>query len=129
MKKCLKCDSAKTWTGDDIKCPFQDSEEFGNNWNCGLIIKIRQLCNIVVEDTHLNMSHQLIEEQHYVFIKIDGVIEILGEVLMVSWYKNRGRTDAMWLLSDVDDPVKPTQTDLEKILKYYDAELKKEGQT
>ena len=39
--------------------------------------------------------------------------------LYVSWYKNRGTTDAMWLLNECDIPIKPTYNDLEAIVKYY----------
>lgn len=31
--------------------------------------------------------------------------------LWVSWYKRRGRTDAMWLLNEKGEPTRPTEAD------------------
>lgn len=33
IKNCIKCGLTKTWNGNDIECPFQESDIFDENWN------------------------------------------------------------------------------------------------
>jgi hypothetical protein len=37
----------------------------------------------------------------------------------VSWYKQRGGTDALWILDSYNKPRKPTEEELLAIVKYY----------
>ena len=46
IKKCQRCGKEKYWKGDDIHCPFQNGEFFADNWCCGQINEIRNLCRL-----------------------------------------------------------------------------------
>lgn len=118
IKKCVKCGHVKNWSGDLITCPFQDSNKFGDNWNCGLIDKIRDLCDLAMQGKDNRLHYQYCDDQKYVTIKTDD-IEDMGLCLWVSWYKSRGQTDAMWLLYDYAKPKEPTFEELNTIVKYY----------
>jgi len=123
ITECKKCGHKKTWDGDDINCPFQEADIFtDDNWNCGLIGDIRKLCKKAMDGKDERLNYQCFEDQTYVTIRtydIDENIE-LGLCLWVSWYKSRGRTEAMWILSEYEPPRKPTYQELEKIIKYYE---------
>ena len=113
--KCEKCQCEKTWNGGDIECPFQDSDKFGENWNCGIIAKIRKLC----ESGKIGVQVSYCENQKYVTIDIDELEECPGLCLWVTWYKSRGSTEAMWILSENDTPRVPTFDELTMIIGYY----------
>lgn len=126
INNCKKCNSKKDWDGDDILCPFQISEKFGNNWNCGIINKIRDLCELAMEGKDHRLHYQYCEDRKYVTIKTDDINLIrdnrsdsLGLCLWVTWYKSRGRTDVMWILDASNPPRKPNFEDLEAIIKHY----------
>lgn len=116
--KCKRCGEEKTWKGDDITCPFQSSDNFGDNWNCGIIGKIRLLCEKAMEGDDYRLQYQYCDDQKYVVIKTDE-IENMGLCLWVTWYKSRGRTEAMWILDEYNTPRLPTYNDLEQIANYY----------
>ena len=118
ITSCQKCGHTKTWNGDDILCPFQTSTEFIDNWKCGIISQIRDLCEAGIDKQDNRFHHQSCDEQHYVTINIDFLNPAL--CLWISWYKQRGAIDAMWILSEQEPPRKPSFGDLEKILKHYE---------
>lgn len=131
MKECKKCGHKKTWNGDDISCPFQTDSEFGDNWNCGIIGEIRDICEAAMNGEDHRLHYQYCEDQKYVVINTDCIQwddysdnpEPLGLCLWVTWYKSRGRTDQMWLLNSHGQPVKPTFEQLQIVVSYY----KKQG--
>ena len=45
--------------------------------------------------------------------------DLLGLALWVSWYKDRGTTDAMWVLSSDRVPRAPTEEELLLIYAHY----------
>jgi len=119
IKNCSKCGYSKEWSGSDIECCFQDSTIFSQqNWNCGIINEIRDLCRKAIDEEDYRMAHQYCEDQHYVTIKTDDIGEI-GLCLWVSWYKQRGATEAMWILNEEDPPRQPTFDELVEIVNYY----------
>jgi hypothetical protein len=125
MKECIKCGLIKNWNGDDPNCPFQSSETFGENWNCGIINKVRDICDAAIEGKDHRLHYQYCEDQKYVTINIDQVEndegDFIGLCLWVTWYKSRGATDAMWILSSNENtnPRKPTFMELGKIIDHY----------
>ena len=119
MTKCEKCECKKSWNGDDIICPFQNSQKFGDNWSCGIISKIKNLCNLAIENKDHRLQHQYCNDQNYITIKTDNGDSRLGLCLWISWYKSRGRTEAMWILDENNPPRQPNFEDLEAIIKYY----------
>lgn len=116
---CEKCNCEKTWTGSDIICPFEKGEKFtSDNWNCGIIGEIRLLCDIDINNKDSRIYARFCDDQWYATIDISKV-DIRGLCLFVSWYKNRGRTEAMWILDENNVPRVPTFSELEKIIKFY----------
>lgn len=102
-KKCLE--RGKTWEGSDPRCAFPDGKPFEReNWNCATVNAIRDLI------TDMEGAPVYCDDQYYQTIKT-GHIEGLPLALWVSWYKRRGRTEAMWLLSEYDPPHLPTEKD------------------
>ena len=126
MKKCKRCGYVKTWSGSDITCPFQDGDSFGENWNCGMINAIREICDMAGDGEDYRLHYQYCDDQKYVTINTDE-IEFDGDrcflCLWVTWYKSRGGTDQMWLMNAYGEPEAPTYSDLEKIINHYKVEL------
>lgn len=118
IDNCEKCGCKKTWNGDDITCSFQDYGKFGDNWNCGLIGKIRGLCELAMDGKYHRLHYQYCDDQKYVTIKTDD-IEEMGLCLWVSWYKSRGRTEAMWILDEYNQPRQPNFNELKAIIEHY----------
>lgn len=97
----------------EISCYFDRD----HNWNCQTVNKIRDIC-YEGQDLPNGIDYQYCEDQKYATIKVDEV-GINADALWVSWYKNRGGTDAMWLLDDGWNPRKPTEKECLKIIDYY----------
>lgn len=126
---CKKCNKEKTWNGSNMDCPFNTGEHFTkDNWNCGLINKIRTICDAAMEGKGDGALHyQYCEDQKYVAIDTSRItwdvmeegMPDLGLCLWVSWYKSRGTTDAMWLLDHYCQPKQPTFDQLEYIANWY----------
>ena len=66
INNCEKCGLEKNWNGSDITCCFQNSEKFGDNWNCGLISKIRDLCELAMDGKDYRLQYQYCDDQKYV---------------------------------------------------------------
>jgi hypothetical protein len=110
---CAACEKrGKTWEGGDPICSFPNGGEFDSaGWNCATANAIRDLCG--QDDPHPAADHRYCNDQHYSTIKVDRVRLLTGSALAlwVSWYKHRGRTEAMWLLSENELPRRPTEAD------------------
>ena len=124
LRNCEKCGAKVTWNGSNIECPFQDSNTFSKDWNCGVVSRIRDLCEIAMNGDVYGLQYQFCNDQKYVTIRtseieVDGEYS-LGLCLWVTWYKSRGGTDAMWILDDYNTPRLPTYKDLEIIADYYE---------
>ncbi len=100
----------------EISCYFDGD----HNWDCQTINKIRDIC-YEGQDLPNGVDYQYCEDQKYATIKVDE-IGINAKALWVTWYKNRGRTDAMWLLDSYEKPRKPTKEECLKIIDYYEKE-------
>jgi len=122
IKECKICGYSKTWTGSDIDCCFQNSDTFGENWNCGLISQIRDLCELAMNEKDYRLHYQYCDDQKYVTIRTSDIDDSkfkMGLCLWVSWHKSRGATDAIWILDEYLPPRKPTCDDLQAIVKHY----------
>ena len=120
MNKCKLCGQEKTWKGDDTECPFKNGNRFDLNWNCGQIAKIRELCNLAETENTFYMNYQYCDDQKYVSINVDDVaLQEPALCLWVSWYKNRGGTDQMWLLPEFGSPREVTFDDIQRIYDFY----------
>lgn len=116
---CTACNErAKYWKGDDPTCSFQDGVFNSEGWNCATVAGIRNLCdeyNKLPPGVHF----QSCEDQKYATIDVSTIEDLNAITLWVSWYKNRGRTEAMWLLCPYDPPKKPTVRECEIIVAHY----------
>lgn len=117
---CNKCNNEIDI--DDLTCSFQNSDTFGDNWGCGLISDIRDLCEDAMNGKISRANYQYCEDQKYVSFNITEVElnnEFIGYCLWICWYKSRNRTDAMWILEAYDPPRKPTFNELKSIINYF----------
>ena len=117
INTCKKC-NVKSHLNHNFTCPFKDGEYFADNWNCGIISKIRALCDLAMEEVDKRLQYQFCEDQKYATIKTHEIKD-MGLCLWVSWYKSRGRTEAMYILSENEPPKIPTFNDLKNIVEYY----------
>lgn len=112
---CRLCEErGKTWKGSDPICYFDD---FEGNWNCATLNAIRQVCYDVLK----GVCHIFYDDEHCVlmdigFVQCNGVW--FGYGLYVQWYKCRGRTVRLLVMSD-DEPRRPTEGELLAIIDYY----------
>lgn len=127
---CKMCrERGKTWQGSDPVCAFDG--KFEDNWMCATALAVRDLLRCWEEkDLPEGIKRQYADDQTYATIlvhEIDGV----GEeeeygfwCLWVTWYKDRGRTGAMWLLGDEDSapPRRPTEAELLAIIAHYNGD-------
>ncbi len=114
----------KNWSGDDPVCYFDNPSQ---NWNCATLDNIRDL---VYEGHELKsgIHYEYCDDEKFAIINIHEV-EIdnedrngfyIGRCLYVAWYKNRGGTEALWILDGEDMPRFPTEKELLAIINYYD---------
>lgn len=123
---CAMCKQrGKNWDGADPKCAFLNGGSFTpDNWNCATVNAIRDVCGEWGDERHPAVDWRAHNarmdsgDQKYATIEIDDSIELPSDnhegralCLWVTWYKLRGRTEAMWLLSEDGDPKRPTEAD------------------
>jgi hypothetical protein len=71
-------------------------------------------------EDNANVQHLRLEsEEQYSTINVDDVIGLGAMALWVQWYKNRGRTQAMWLLFEEMPPRQPTEEECLLIVAHY----------
>ena len=120
---CSMCkERGKTWTGSESACGFGGGSFDTGNWNCATVNAIRDIC---YEGRKLppGVDYQYCEDQKYATIKVDHIDELGGSLaLWLTWYKNRVRTDEMWLLFDGLPPRRPTWVECEAIIAAYKRE-------
>lgn len=119
MTMCAMCKTrGQTWSGSAPICSFPDGGEFSpEGWNCATANAVRDLTG--QDEPHPSADHRYRDDRHYSTIKIDEVDLPNGKAhaLWISWYKHRGRTEAMWLLNAHDPPRRPTEDDAIAIIK------------
>jgi hypothetical protein len=117
--ECAACKKrGKTWQGADPKCAFKTGIFSKNNWSCATI----QAFNKHVrwpEKTHPRVKITLCKsEEHYATVNLENVDfppniwEDYPVCLVVIWYKNRGRTDQMWLMFESLPPRQPAEEEV-----------------
>lgn len=119
----MSCDlckkRGKTWRGDDPKCAFENGVFSRDNWSCATIHALR---DIVYEGQKLpsGIDYQYCDDQKYATIKVSE-LDLDGHpyALWISWYKNRGATDALWLLFDDFAPRRPMESEVLAIINHY----------
>jgi len=119
MSACKRCrERGKDWNGDDPVC-FLDGG-FGRNWNCATLNAVRDICYEGQNPMPHGVDYQYCDNMKYATIRIEEVEDgEIGMALWVAWYKNRGATDAMWILNSDEPPRIPTEDELEAIICHY----------
>lgn len=83
-ERCVK--RGQTWTGDAPICAFPDKTLFTSaNWNCATMNELR---------TYAEPSRCFSDDQNA------GLVGYNGEFIVLYWYKNHGRTEAAWGLTE-----------------------------
>lgn len=117
MMTCKMClDRGQTWSGDTPKCSFPNGGEFDSaGWMCATANALRDISG--QDEPHPAADYRYCDDQNYSTIKVDDIDLPSGNAyaLWMTWYKHRGRTEAMWLL-DGGPPRKPTEADAVAIL-------------
>lgn len=131
--KCKACEErVKDWEGSDPGCAFESSTEFSErNWNCATVSKIRKICyhvGFIAREPVPGIDFQRCGDQNYTTFNLHELYEHTFRnvietpfALWVCWYKNRGRTEAMWLLFGDRPPRPPTEEECLAIAKAYEA--------
>ena len=111
-KKCKYCKTTpRDWSENDIKC----YKEYGNdNWTCETLLQIRNLQYTENE----KISYHFYNDQNTLQIEVSDILNN-GKWLWLTWYKHRGNTEQLWILSDRDDPRNPKIKELYKIIEYF----------
>lgn len=122
MSACKMCQArGKDWNGDDPKCAFDG--EFSKNWNCATLNAIRDICYEGQDPMPPGVDYRYCDDMKYATVKIDELEDEngdhIGMALWVCWYKNRGCTDAVWILDAYLPPRRPTESELEAIIRAY----------
>lgn len=117
---CAACKArGQTWNGSPPVCAFDD---WGGNWNCATIGAIRDIAYEGQSPMPSGVDYQYCDDQKYATIFLDRIEDLpSGRALSlwVSWYKSRGRTDALWLLDSDGPPRRPTEADCLAICHAY----------
>lgn len=105
-----------------IKCAF-DGEHFRcDNWNCATANAVRILADCDIEA----VSRFYGNDQTWAFIATGQIYSLDDEpqVLAVSWYKRRGRTEQLFFLNTEDEPIQPVSWgELMKVLQHYRSDV------
>jgi hypothetical protein len=89
MAVCKRCiERGKTWNGGDPKCAFESGVFDTDNWMCATMNALRDKA----EDNRVYNN-----EQSGALLP-DGE----GSYIVLSWYKNRGRTEGAWVFDESD---------------------------
>lgn len=127
---CRMCrERGQTWKGDAPQCAFPNGGEFdAANWNCATANAIRDLCSAPSyrSEPHPEGVHHEYAvndgcaDQSYATIRTSDVDlkTTYADCLWVGWYKNRGRTEGMWLMGE-GGPTLPTEADALAIIERY----------
>ncbi len=108
------------------KCAFPDGGQFTHdNWNCATANAIRD----IAESERPGVARDYSDDQSYATVsvyEIEDVWDCGAEdhnywCLWLTWYKRRGRTEALWLMgSDDAPPRRPTEAQARLILDHYE---------
>lgn len=122
---CAAClERGQTWKGSAPTCSFPNGGEFDSaGWNCATANMIRDLMpRFETPTSNLISGPHWMEDQYWGAITISDDVELpngYALTLWVSWYKSRGRTEAMWLLDENEPPRLPTEGDIRAIAAHF----------
>ena len=124
IKKCSKCNKEKTWAGDDINCPFQENDVFNtDNWNCGILSQLRKILNVAKTVPISGISILNTPDITQSLISTEDIDNDYYS-LYVMWYKDRGRTNSLLLLSGNNTVQTPSFEQVKNIVNHYEKSIK-----
>ena len=122
---CVLCQRrGKTWEGSDPRCAFESGVFDTNNWNCATMNALRDIAyrekqfGYWYRDDNLNASIGIVHAREL----RPGTDDDLQGYLVMTWYKDRGRTGQAWLMDDDDVPRPIAQGEAEAFLRMYSEE-------
>jgi hypothetical protein len=124
-KQCKACkERVKDWDGDDPICAFPCQAFNTHNWNCATVNLLRDLVYEGAPQIPRGVDYQYCDDMKYATVKVDEIEGLQGGplALWVSWYKQRGGTDHMWLLYSKQLPRSPRESEILAIVNYYAAQ-------
>jgi hypothetical protein len=66
------------------------------------------------------VDYRYCEDQKYATVRVDDIDGLDGALTMwVTWYKNRGKTDGVWLLFSDIPPRAPTEDEVRRVVSHY----------
>lgn len=113
--------------GSELRCAFEKGPFDGDNWQCETANSIR---DVAAREGDNRIHHIREENQNYATISLLG-FDVLVErdekgfmnaqptCLWVGWYKQRGRTEGMYLMFENLPPRPPTEAECLKIYEFY----------
>ena len=120
---CKACQE-RVWefNGDKPRCGFSEGPFNPDNWNCATLNALRDLVDESQHPMPDGVDYRYCSDQKYATVHIDDVElngDWLGLALWVSWYKNRGTTEAVWILDHSGVPRQPSEAEVLAILESY----------
>lgn len=100
---CKLCkERGKTWQGDNPICAFDSKGKFKvNNWNCATMNKLRDIA-----ENNNDVRYDCSNEEK------TAVLDIDGGILILNWYKDRGKVDMAVSIDTNNKTFKETNTNL-----------------
>lgn len=128
--ECKACKNrGKPWTGSDPVCGFSNGSFNTKNWMCATVANFNKHVR-QPDKIHSSVKITMCEsEDCYATVNLENVDFCEEEdwirpiCLIVMWYKDRGRTDQMWLMFENIPPRPPTERELLLITEYLDTSL------
>lgn len=94
---CKMCNErGKTWNGDDPKCAFVNGIFQTDNWNCATMSELRH----VSRELETNMREDLTCGS-IGYVPFEG--DDYSGYIVMTWYKERGKTANAIIMGDADD--------------------------
>lgn len=110
---CKRCETrGQTWAGDAPTCAFDKHGNFtADNWNCATMNALREAARIIGTAYHDDDAAASIGTVPFESDDYSGYI-------VMTWYKNRGRTGNALIMWDDHEPRTLTEADAEAALRY-----------
>ena len=127
----MKCrHGEQDWVGHRPECAFDEKGNFvEENWNCFLITKLRQLCGSYCTeidsgdyfwDDDESTGTFFVKDTEYDETKKNyGRSYLHGLLVILRWYKSRGKTDSFKILKG-SHTVNGTERDALEIVRLYE---------
>jgi hypothetical protein len=126
-KVCSECKArGKIWNGSDPKCAFTGGAFNEKNWNCATVNILRFIIEAAFDDDHTTkvIRHPAWKCRNDGGAGTIGVLLIPEEIdlpgyIVMTWYKNRGKTEQAWVINDSNPPRALTIQEAELVITFF----------